>query len=729
MLRSRAGFQACLKQVQRIDPRITAELFEPLYGQQLYRYAMTLTEIVDPVYRKRLAKELIEGNHPLQSLEAMAADQRYSYYRTHFVPIFVNPSLSLDSEAMEISLKKLHYATRLYNVYKLNGLTVPIKTGRAEPSLEWATAIVDKYGYSIEREGGTYSLSEWVEKKHNLPYRGIFWEYVSLTSGNQLQVICPHPDKFCREQVMHDNTTLKLNSLYHINTITMLKVPEFTALPVGSFKVPAGRPELPPPIPPSAFRFDIPDLEEKRVDPRVSVSVKKFEDLLNKAGFEYKTEVYDPPQKFTFEIPTRSGNDTLRRGVDGKIVSKHGEGTTILPPKDIHKIYNKLAKVVVKNRYTFYLSETGKWVFHQPGVRACTAGVSTMLLLDLDILPKFDLICFRNISQRDVIIRDLTAAGIDKSQIQSKTYKLLDKTSLQDLSAELTKHSMRIDFDTIGGHVAVLDKVDVNTRMMTIRDPYNAINFDVSIATYIRATGEEQISAVYISDAPPAETSSVKGYFPDYVINWNWDITSKYKMNYTRFVTYKDVSRYSSLMPWHLMSFEHVLNTHGPSVSVIKRVVDGTAHIGVDTVFLSNYYNRAETAAVEIDPDVCEILKYNLKQQLDWKVDVHCTDFLTYMKTMPSVDLVYLDPPWGGPGYRKESNVVLKLGDELIEDVVASLLKKVRWVIVKTPLNFTPKHTMTTKHRHVVYKLPPDATDPTDRRGIPSYSLFILGSK
>ncbi len=212
--------------------------------------------------------------------------------------------------------------------------------------------------------------------------------------------------------------------------------------------------------------------------------------------------------------------------------------------------------------------------------------------------------------------------------------------------------------------------------------------------------------------------------FPEYVVKWPG--TSQYKINYANLVTYRDESRYSSLMPWHLASFNDVLTRYGPRIMDVRKIVDGTAHIGVDTIFLSKYYSYAKMTAVEINPDVCEILRRNLRQQVDWEVYICCSDFLAYMKSIPDVDLVYLDPPWGGPAYRKESNVVLKLGDRLIEDVVADLLKKVKWVVVKAPLNFIPSHTLSDKNKHIVYKLPSNTNDPRDPRRSPSYSLYIM---
>jgi len=497
---------------------------------------MTLTEIVDPVYRKRLAKRLVEENHNLQELEKKNTQQRYDYLRTRFADIFSNPSLRLD-EVPEITLRNIHYATRLYNVYKLNRLTVPIKPrrvgdvtiDRAEPTLEWATAIVNKHGYTIEREGVFISLTEWVEKKHNLPYRGIFWEFVNMAPNGDLYIICPHLDKNCREQVMPDNTTLKLNPRYHLNSKTLLKeVPEFTQkVPfIGVFRVPVDRP-VPPPIQPiPGFRFNIPE--------------EPVMELVNK-----------PIQIQIPETPKNETSETLQR---------------IMNPQPI-----------------------------------------------------------------------------------------------------------------------------INTSM--------------------------------------------EGRFPDYVIKSSRIVNSEYGPDYRKLTTYGDVSRYSSLMPWHLLSLTHVLSEYGPPVSEIRHIVDGTAHIGVDAIFLSNFFRRAvRVVAVEIDPTVCHILEKNI-ESVGKKFDILpvCENFLNYKlhshpwgMDLEKTDLVYLDPPWGGPDYKKEDRVVLKLGDRLIEDVVADLLKTVKYVIVKTPLNFSPKHTLTEGQRHTIYKLPDNAKSVNDSRRKESYSLFIV---
>lgn len=230
--------------------------------------------------------------------------------------------------------------------------------------------------------------------------------------------------------------------------------------------------------------------------------IKMMKDLLDKNNLKYKLKIYKSPERFKFRIPKLSATDTLApRGFGEAPRSEHGTAQ-IVEEKYIEKMYNKLAKIIIENQYRIYLSESGKWVFQQPGTRACTAGVSTMLLLDIYHLPIFSRIECRNISNDRVIREDLISAGIDKKKIVRKEYNLADKDSLEMLKLDLQKHSMQTDFDSIGGHVAILDNINIGKKILTFRDPYNAINFDIKIEDYINLGlyGSSEMRCLFIEN-------------------------------------------------------------------------------------------------------------------------------------------------------------------------------------------------------------------------------------
>ena len=51
-------------------------------------------------------------------------------------------------------------------------------------------------------------------------------------------------------------------------------------------------------------------------------------------------------------------------------------------------------------------------------------------------------------------------------------------------------------------------------------------------------------------------------------------------------------------------------------------------------------------------------------------------------------DIVFMDPPWGGPGYRYFRKLSLFLGENKLSDVSLRLAGKTKWLALKVPVNF-----------------------------------------
>lgn len=159
-------------------------------------------------------------------------------------------------------------------------------------------------------------------------------------------------------------------------------------------------------------------------------------------------------------------------------------------------------------------------------------------------------------------------------------------------------------------------------------------------------------------------------------------------------------SAYSSLMPWQLPQVQKAFRVEGllrkgarPPVSIL----DATAHVGVDTANFALMFPRAQITAVELDPEVAELLRANV------------ANFAQVLKLPPgaagpaveviegcaletlaggSWDLVYFDPPWGGRGYAAQDSVQLTLGGRPLGALVGETLNAgARCVVAKLPAN------------------------------------------
>ena len=109
------------------------------------------------------------------------------------------------------------------------------------------------------------------------------------------------------------------------------------------------------------------------------------------------------------------------------------------------------------------------------------------------------------------------------------------------------------------------------------------------------------------------------------------------------------------------------IGNQGPRGPLLKPInnsglilTDATANIGGNTI--SFYLNGIhQVNAVEIDPLTCEILKHNLHiYQLPTQT-IYCQDYVDIYQLLEQ-DIVFLDPPWGGPNYKNSSVIDLYLG-------------------------------------------------------------------
>ena len=120
-------------------------------------------------------------------------------------------------------------------------------------------------------------------------------------------------------------------------------------------------------------------------------------------------------------------------------------------------------------------------------------------------------------------------------------------------------------------------------------------------------------------------------------------------------------------------------------------MIDATAHIGCDTVFLAKYYKITSGVSFEICERVYRLLSENISRaDLDHIVKPtlgSCVDGIDSLTR--KYDLLYLDPPWGGRNYRSEVKMNLSLDDIPVTTLIHRWLKDERCEVLlyKTPLN------------------------------------------
>ena len=116
-----------------------------------------------------------------------------------------------------------------------------------------------------------------------------------------------------------------------------------------------------------------------------------------------------------------------------------------------------------------------------------------------------------------------------------------------------------------------------------------------------------------------------------------------------------------------------------------RTITEICAHVGGDTIGFASYFSNV--VAYEMSKLCCKALENNLSVYgITEKVTLKCKPFIYSDIEHINTDIVYIDPPWGGVSYKKNKSMHLKLGDDLVFDIVKEIINKTN-VILKLPTN------------------------------------------
>ncbi len=113
-------------------------------------------------------------------------------------------------------------------------------------------------------------------------------------------------------------------------------------------------------------------------------------------------------------------------------------------------------------------------------------------------------------------------------------------------------------------------------------------------------------------------------------------------------------------------------------------VCDGTACVGGDTIQFAMY--AQQVFAWETDP-----IRYgNLVNNINvYGLGNIVTQNLSFRMSQGTCDILYLDPPWGGPGYdRKGGTTELYLDSINVKQIILEVRDRFRMVAIKIPHNY-----------------------------------------
>ena len=119
-------------------------------------------------------------------------------------------------------------------------------------------------------------------------------------------------------------------------------------------------------------------------------------------------------------------------------------------------------------------------------------------------------------------------------------------------------------------------------------------------------------------------------------------------------------------------------------------ITDGTGNNGSDTIALGLSFKHINS--IELDPINFSVLENNVKSvyKLD-NVELFSGDSIQVIPTLKQ-DVIYLDAPWGGRDYGKESRLGLYLGKYEISDIYNKFKSNTKLFVFKVPKNYDFTH-------------------------------------
>lgn len=114
-------------------------------------------------------------------------------------------------------------------------------------------------------------------------------------------------------------------------------------------------------------------------------------------------------------------------------------------------------------------------------------------------------------------------------------------------------------------------------------------------------------------------------------------------------------------------------------------ITDGTANIGTDSIYLSNYFKQINS--IEISNINHKALVNNINVFQKSNIKPVLGDVINEINNLDQ-DVIYIDAPWGGRNYKKNENMKLYLGNMEILEFYKNFKNKAKIFIFKIPYNY-----------------------------------------
>jgi 16S rRNA G966 N2-methylase RsmD len=150
-----------------------------------------------------------------------------------------------------------------------------------------------------------------------------------------------------------------------------------------------------------------------------------------------------------------------------------------------------------------------------------------------------------------------------------------------------------------------------------------------------------------------------------------------------------NVGKYSISLPDKAKIITNLILKHFGSINNNQEITitDAMACVGGDTLSFSQTFKLVN--AIEMDKDRFNYLKHNMDIFNCKNITYYNDNYLKIYKTLKQ-DIIYLDPPWGGPEYKNKKTIKIKLGDTKLEELCFDIIdnKLCKLLVLKLPFNY-----------------------------------------
>jgi len=145
------------------------------------------------------------------------------------------------------------------------------------------------------------------------------------------------------------------------------------------------------------------------------------------------------------------------------------------------------------------------------------------------------------------------------------------------------------------------------------------------------------------------------------------------------------VGKYSISLPDKSQVITNLITKHFGSNNLV--ITDAMACIGGDTLSFSKQFTKVN--AIELDTIRFEYLKHNMNLFNCSNIEYYNDNYL-HLKDKLKQDVIYIDPPWGGPDYKNKKTVKITIDDKKLEDICDNIIqnKLCKLLVLKLPYNY-----------------------------------------